>query len=99
LKTAGAQLVSQCVLVKINLLLCNTFSECRIDNLTNSFHILMQRFVSVFHGGRLTNRQLIVSLLFPVLGVALTKWNFPNNSTHKLRGGLCRRGRIKQTFT
>jgi hypothetical protein len=92
----GAQLVSQHVMAKIKLL-CNTFSECFTDNLTNSFHILMQRFVLFFLSARPTNRQLIVSLLFPVLGVALTKWNFPNNHTHKLCGGLCCHGRIKQT--
>jgi hypothetical protein len=41
-------------------------------------------------------RQLIESLLFPVLGVALTKWNFPNNRTHKLCDGLFRRARINK---
>jgi hypothetical protein len=87
------------VMTEIKLLLLrNTFSECLIDNLTNSVHVLMQRFVSFFHGSRPTNRQLIVSLLFPVLGVALTKWNFQNNCTHKLCGGPCHRGRMKQTF-
>jgi hypothetical protein len=90
----GAQLVSQHAMTEIKLLLFNNFSECFTDNLTNSFHILMQRFVLFFHGGRPTNRQLIVSLLFLVLGVALTKWNFPNNRTHKLCGGLCHHGRI-----
>jgi hypothetical protein len=98
LNMTGAQLVSQHVMTEIKLLLHNTSLECLIDNLTNNFHILMQRFVLFFNGGRLTDRQLIVSLLFPVLGVALTKWNFSNNCTHKLCGGLCCRGRIKQTF-
>jgi hypothetical protein len=82
LKMTWAQLVSQSVMTEIKLLLRNTFSECCTDNLTNSFHMLMQRFVLFFHGGRPTDRQLIVSLFFPVLGVALTKWNFPNNRTH-----------------
>jgi hypothetical protein len=57
-KMRGVQLVSQCVMTEIKLLLRNTFSECLIDNLTSSFHILTQRFVLFFHGGR----QLIVSL-------------------------------------
>jgi hypothetical protein len=99
-KTTGAQLVSQHVMTEIKLLLLyrNIFSVCLIDSLTNSFHIVTQRFVLFIHGSRLTNRQLIVSLLFPVLGVALTKWNFPNNCAHKLCGGLCHHGRINQTF-
>jgi hypothetical protein len=49
-KTTGVQLVPQCVMSKIKLLLRNTFPECLIDNLTNSFHILTQRFVLFFHG-------------------------------------------------
>jgi hypothetical protein len=97
-KATGAQFLSR-VMAEIKLLLLrNTFSECLIDSLTNCFHILTQRFVLFFHGGRPTDWQLIVSLLFTVLGVAVTKWNFPNNRTHKLCGGLCRRGRINQTF-
>jgi hypothetical protein len=43
-----------------------------------------------------TYRQLIVSLLFPLLWVALTKWNFPNNRTHKLCDGLFRRAIINK---
>lgn len=46
----------------------------------------MQRFVLFFHGGRPTDRQLIVSLSFPVLGVALTKWNFRNNAHTNIMG-------------
>jgi hypothetical protein len=91
-KTTEAQLVSQCFMTEIKLLLHNTFSECLADNLTNSFHILMQRFVLFFHGGRPTDSQLIVSLLFPVLGVALTKWKIPSNRIHQLCGGLCHHG-------
>jgi hypothetical protein len=45
-----------------------------------------------------TDRQLIISLLFCVPGVALTKWNFPNSRAHKLWGGHCHCGRINQTF-
>jgi hypothetical protein len=44
----GAQLVSQHVMTEIKLLLHNTLSECLIDNLTSSFHILTQRF-DLFH--------------------------------------------------
>jgi hypothetical protein len=51
-----------------------------MDNLTNSFHILRQRFVLFFHGGSSTDRQLTVSLLFPVLRVALTKVEFSKQS-------------------
>jgi hypothetical protein len=40
-----------------------------------------------------SDRQLIVCLLFPVLGVFLTKWNVTNNHTHKLCGELCHCGR------
>jgi hypothetical protein len=42
-----------------------------------------------------TERQLIVSLLFLVLGAAQTKWNFPNNATQKLCGGLCHQWKNK----
>jgi hypothetical protein len=81
-KTTGVQLISQRVMTKIKLLLLllllgNTFSECLIDNLTSSFHILMQGFVLFFHG-RPTDRQLIVSLPFPVLGIAPNKVEFSN---------------------
>jgi hypothetical protein len=68
-KTTGAQLVPQRVMTDIKLLLCSTFSECLIDDLTSSFRILKQRFVLFFHGGRPTDRQPIVSLLFLVLGL------------------------------
>jgi hypothetical protein len=52
----GVQLVSQRVMTEIKLLLCNTFSECLIDNLTSSFHILTQRFVLFFHGDRVPHK-------------------------------------------
>jgi hypothetical protein len=45
LKRTGAQLISQRVVTEIKLLLSDTFSECLIDSLTNSFHILTQKFV------------------------------------------------------
>jgi hypothetical protein len=48
-KMTGAQFVSQCVMTEIKFLLRNTFSECLMDNLTNSSHILKQKFVLFFH--------------------------------------------------
>jgi hypothetical protein len=45
LRTKGARLISQSVMTEIKLLLCNTFSGCRIVNLTTSFHILTQRWL------------------------------------------------------
>jgi hypothetical protein len=45
-------------LLLLLLSLLNTFSEHLINNLTNSFHIFMQRLVLLAHGGRSTDRQL-----------------------------------------
>jgi hypothetical protein len=52
----GAQLGSQRVMTEIKSLLRNTFSECLIDSLTNSFHILTQRFVLFFHVSRVPHK-------------------------------------------
>jgi hypothetical protein len=44
----GVQLISQCVMTKITLLLHNTFSECIIVNLTTSVQILTQRWMYIW---------------------------------------------------
>jgi hypothetical protein len=44
----GMQSVSQHVITKIKILLYKTFSEYLIVNLTNTFHILMQRWLYVW---------------------------------------------------
>jgi hypothetical protein len=40
LRLRGTQLISQFVMTEMKFLLCNTFSECLIVNLTTIFHIL-----------------------------------------------------------
>jgi hypothetical protein len=53
LKTTGIELVLKHVITVIKLLfLQNIFSEYLIDHLTNSFHILTQRFVLFFNSVR-----------------------------------------------
>jgi hypothetical protein len=96
-KTTGAQLVSQRVLTEIKLL-CNTFSECVIDNLTSSFHILTQRFVLFLHGSRVHHKVCVCDCLenSTLLGQPLAQ------ETIKIQSvacqSVCCRGRIKQTF-
>jgi hypothetical protein len=63
LQMTEAQLVYQRVMTEIKLILRNTFSECLTDNLTNSFHILMQRFVLFFHGGRVPHKVCMCNFL------------------------------------
>lgn len=53
-------------------------------------------FLSSFLPDWLTENRLY--LLFPVLRVALTKFNFPNNRTHSLCEALCLHGKLKQSF-
>jgi hypothetical protein len=63
LKTTGEQLLSQHVMAKIKSLLCNILSECLTDNLTNSFHILTQRFVLFFHDSRVPHKVCVCNCL------------------------------------
>jgi hypothetical protein len=56
------QLISQCVMSEMKLLLCNNSSECLLVNQTTSFHILIQRWLVVFdlffHGNRVPIQSL-----------------------------------------
>jgi hypothetical protein len=93
----GMRLVS-CVMTKIKLLLRNTFSECLFDNLTNSFHILMQMFALFFHGSRVPHKVCVCDCLenSTLLGQP------PAQEKIKIQlvacRSVCRCGRIKQTF-
>jgi hypothetical protein len=98
-KTTGKQLVSQRVMNEIKLFLPNTFSEFFIENLTNILHIITQRFVLFIHSGRIPNKVCVCDSLknSTLLGQHLAQ------ETIKIQSvacrSVCRRRRIKQTFT
>jgi hypothetical protein len=82
------QLVSQRVVTEIKLLLRNTLSECLIDNLTNSFHILTQSFILFFTAA--DDRQATVSIfIVSCAGGCPNKVEFSKQSRiHTLWGTL-----------
>jgi hypothetical protein len=98
LKMTEVQLVSQCVTTEIKLLLHNTFSECLIDNLTNTFHILTQRCVLFFHGDRVPHKVCVCHCLenSTLLVQPLAQETIQIQSV--ACRSVCRRGGIKQTF-
>jgi hypothetical protein len=76
LRKGGVQMVFQCVMTEIILLICNTFSECLIVNLTTSLHILMQGLL-IIPWQQSPHTSLYMCLEnFTLLGQHRRQWNY-----------------------